>query len=33
MNEPSRYIADTHAWIYYLLDILPEGADEAFTMS
>ena len=30
MNEPLRYVADTHAWIYYLLDILPEGADEAF---
>lgn len=30
MNELLHYVADTHAWIYYLLDILPKKADEAF---
>ena len=24
------YVADTHAWVYYLLDMLPRGADEVF---
>lgn len=27
------YVADTHAWVYYLLDILPDKADEAFTQA
>jgi len=25
------YIADTHAWVYYLFDKLPEKANEIFT--
>jgi len=24
------YVADTHAWVFYLLDRLPEGANGAF---
>jgi len=25
------YVADTHAWVFYLLDRLPEKADEVFS--
>lgn len=24
------YVVDTHAWVYYLLNELPDGADKAF---
>mgnify|MGYP005645453957 CR=1 FL=1 len=23
MSEPARYVVDTYAWVYYLLDALP----------
>ena len=27
------YVADTHAWVFYLLDRLPEGADKVFSQA
>ena len=27
------YVADTHAWVFYLLDRLPEKADEVFSQA
>jgi len=27
------YVADTHAWVFYLLDCLPEKADEVFSQA
>ena len=30
MSEPVCYVADTHAWVYYLLDMLPVKANYAF---
>ena len=30
MSKPVCYVVDTHAWVYYLLDMLPVKADHAF---
>ncbi|MBI4174705.1 MAG: PIN domain-containing protein [Candidatus Aenigmarchaeota archaeon] len=27
------YVADTHAWLYYILDKLPKTADQAFKLA